>query len=129
MMLNDQLNDFGRRIGLPGLAMNDAGIAALAVSGVGELTLELAPDGSPAQGDLLFALALEAHPGTDASLLLTRALERVHWRTAPAMNCAAALVRGRLVLALRFDAERVTGAELENGLRLLLDEAARLGRA
>lgn len=39
-MLEQEINEFGRRLGLPGLELSAEGLAALDIENVGKLTLE-----------------------------------------------------------------------------------------
>ena len=125
-MLDHEIDEFGRRLGLPGLELNQEGRAALAVDGTGVLSLELGLEGSDAEGDLLMALALDPVDGEGAGgLKLLRALERFDWRNALPYAASAGLVRGHLILTVRFAQEDATAAKLENAFRWFLDEASR----
>ena len=104
-MLEQEINEFGRRLGLPGL--------------------ELSAEGLDAEGDILMVLALEGVPDTGSSgLHYAKALRRCDWRSAQPFLVSTALVHERLIYAIRFTADSATAVELENGLRYLLDQTS-----
>lgn len=121
MTTNDAISDFGRRLGLADFALDERGRAALEFDGLGSVAIERAESGSPAEGDLVLALALPATPGETPDV--GAVLGRASWEASPDLPLHAGVFHGRVVFALRFDETRVTGADLENGLRALVDAA------
>lgn len=121
MTTNDAISDFGRRLGLADLALDELGRAALEFDGLGSVTIERVPGESPAPGGLLLALALPERPGEipDVGAIL----ERAGWDASPDLPLHAGVFHERVVFALNYDETRVTGADLENGLRALIDAA------
>ena len=80
-MLEQEINEFGRRLGLPGLELSAEGLAALDIENVGKLTLERGE--GDAEGDILMVLALEGVPDAGSSgLHYAKALRRCDWRSA-----------------------------------------------
>ena len=43
-MIDYEINEFGKRLGLPGLELNGSGLASLVLDGVGTLTIEKTSD-------------------------------------------------------------------------------------
>lgn len=121
MTTNDAISDFGRRLGLTDLALDEQGRAALEFDGLGSVTIERAESGSPAEGDLVLALALPATPGETPDV--GAILERASWDASAEPPLHAGVFHGRPVFALSYDETRVTGADLENGLRTLMEAA------
>lgn len=122
-MLEQEINEFGRRLGLPGLELCAEGLAALDIENVGKLTLERGE--GDAEGDILMVLALEGVPDAGSSgLHYAKALRRCDWRSAQPFLVSTALVHERLIYAIRFAADSATAVELENGLRYLLDQTS-----
>ena len=130
-MENREIEAFGQRIGLPGLALNESDLAALEVDGLGTMTLEVLDPleaASAAERDERLLLTLALLPQGDAPARFERALERFGWRRAPQYAVRTALVQDRLVLAIEFPPEAIDAANLENGLRFLLEAAETLRR-
>ena len=75
-MLEQELNEFGRRMGLPGLSFSPDGLAALDVERMGRLHLE--KGGKPGAEELLVYLARPC-PAHDREAP-ERALELCHYR-------------------------------------------------
>ena len=122
-MLTQEIETFGRRIGLDNLHLNDSGIAEIRLEGFATLTLEarLNNERSDEPHALLLVLALEADP--DNWRRYARALERCDASHPRAYPVQTALVRDRLIYAVRFDTERLAATDLENAFRLLLEFA------
>ena len=121
-MLDLEINEFGRRLGLPGLALDDNGRAGVRFDVIGMLTLEA---GEGSEEDVLrVVLAVPVEP-SDAAVRYDAALRRVSWRSALPYSVSTALFRDQLIWSVRLPARSVTAAALENALRFLLDEAAR----
>lgn len=109
-MLTETIEEFGRGLGLPELAMNDAGAVQLTIGGVGTLLLEL-------QGEELWVtLSRQAEHQAERLADLMRA---VHWRRHPAYGLHAGFFRDRLVLTAQTNAQTVTAQDLDRILRLM----------
>ena len=124
-MKQEVIEEFGQRIGLPGLALNERGMAGLSIEGLGDFTLE------PAEGadygdedDVVLSLALEAD-ASEAGGRFLAAMKRANWREAPAPAFRAGLLHDRLVLSVRIPADEASAVRLENALRFLLEEAGK----
>lgn len=122
-MLQDELQAFGRRLGLAELSLGEAGLAALEIEDAGTLSLEMG-EGS-AEGALIMSLAAPAHD-EGAAARFRRALERLDWRLGAA-DISAGLFRGRLILAKRLPAETLCDADLDQALRELMEKMRELG--
>lgn len=122
-MLDIELDAFGRRLGLPSLELGEAGIASLVIDGLGTLSLQTGEGAS--EDELLMTLAVPLEPSTAAERYAA-ALERCGWRSGLPLPLSASLFRDHLILTVRFPADRVTAPQLENALRFISDEAARL---
>ena len=120
-MLDYELDAFGKRLGLPALALNENGLAVIAMDGIGTLTLQKGEGG--AEDMLLVALASPVDP-TESAARYRAALERSNWRTALPHPLSVALFRDMLIRTVRLPEAAVTAAGLENVLRFLMDESA-----
>src|SRR5262245_23709744 len=88
------VHDFGRTMGMAGLAFNDAGVLRLRFERSGVLSIERTPGGA--------MLRLARPVGHDATL--RRALELCHFEAVDQMRPDAGLARdGSLVFSLRID--------------------------
>ena len=118
-MIDFELNEFGRRLGMPGLELNENAAAGVTIEGLGVLTLERVetPEG---QEELLVTLARPIE-STEAARF-GALLERLDWRRHPAFAFSAGLFRDRLILSTRLNESAVTARMLENVLRALSDE-------
>ena len=120
-MIDYEINEFGKRLGLPGLELNGSGLASLVLDGVGTLTIEKTSDFM--KRELLLTLSQPIEP-TD-SARFGRLLANVNWRRRPAFKLSPAFFRHHLILTARFDDDGVTAALLENALRVMADEIGR----
>lgn len=120
-MIDEEIRDFGIRLGLDGLELNESGLATLALDGY-SLTLETGEGGC--QNRLVMTLGLPLEPAS-AAAHYREALERSSWENALSFPLSAALFRDNLLLSVATALEDVTSAHLENILRFLLDEAER----
>lgn len=111
-MLSQTIEEFGRRLGLASLALNDRGAVTLKLGALGAFTLE-------AQGDELWATL--SRPASHEEERLQALLEAVGWRRRPPFPVHAALFREQFLLSARFPTETVTAAEIEGALRFMSD--------
>lgn len=117
-MIDFELNEFGRRLGMPGLAFNAAGAAGVVIEGIGTLSLEsIEREG---RREMLVSLARTIEPSETSRY--GRLLERADWRRHPEFTFSAGLFQDRLIASLRLEEGRVTAAVLENALRFLSGE-------
>ncbi len=114
-MLEGELAEFGRRMGLPGLSFNDGGPVVLDVEGMGRLYLEKRETG----GELLVYLTrpCPAHD-TDAP---ARALALCHYRHARPFTLSGGLYREELIVLIRLDERESTAARIEQAVLLLAE--------
>lgn len=118
-MIDFELNEFGRRLGMPGLGLNESAVAGVTIEGVGLLTLERIETAN-SESELLVSLARPIK-STEA-LRYGALLERLDWRRHPPFAFSAGLFRDNLILSTRLEESAVTAAMLENVLRALSDE-------
>lgn len=118
-MIDFELNEFGRRLGMPGLELNENAAAGVTIEGLGVLTFERVetPEG---QAELLVSLSRPIE-STEAGRF-GALLERLDWRRHPVFTFSAGLFRDRLILSTRLNESAVTARMLENVLRALSDE-------
>lgn len=131
-MLEQEIAEFGRRMGLPSLALDQRGLAALDVEHMGRLHLERAeparrPRGS-AGGDpaLLVYLAAPCPPHDQEAP--ARVLELCHYRHGHPMPLAGGVHRDQYILLTRLTERETTAASLENAVKFLaamLEKVAR----
>ncbi len=119
-MIEHEIGEFGRKLGLPDLALDERGIAAMDVRGLGSFTLELR-EGTEGEDELLIHVARPVTP-SDVDLP-RRLLTRCSWRGNSQYPLAGGLHRDRLILLTRFPLSRVRASLLENAIRFLADQA------
>lgn len=120
-MLSYEINEFGKRLGLPSLGLDENDRVGLEFDGVGSISLEVQKREFGAELLLVFAKALQA----DEMKKFASLLERVNWRTNLPFALTVACFRNQLILTARFSEEAVSAVVLENALRMMLDELAR----
>lgn len=111
-MLNHELNTFGLRMGLPGLAFSPQGLVALDVSGMGRLYFE--KQQRHGEEELLVYLARPFPPHD--STLPERALALCHYRHARAFSLTAGMKGDNLILLTRLPKRQATAALLEEAV-------------
>ena len=120
-VIDFEISEFGKRLGIDGLALNDRSAAGLVIDGVGTLTLErLESPSGVGEPELLVVLSRTIEPSESARY--GALLSRIHWRRHPAAALCAGLFRNELILSTRIPQRRVTASALENTLRLLSAE-------
>ena len=108
-MLDHELNAFGLRMGLPGLARSPQGLVALDVSGMGRLYFE--KQQRHGEEELLVYLARPFPPHD--STLPERALALCHYRHARVFSLTAGMKGDSLILLTRLPERQATAALLE----------------
>lgn len=111
-MLDHELNAFGMRMGLPGLAFSPQGLVALDVSGMGRLYFE--KQQRHGQEELLVYLARPFPPHD--STLPERALALCHYRHAHVFSLTAGMKGDTLLLLTRLPERQTTAALLEEAV-------------
>lgn len=111
-MLDHELNAFGLRMGLPGLAFSPQGLVALDVSGMGRLYFE--KQQRHGEEELLVYLA-RPFPPHDRTLP-ERALALCHYRHARAFSLTAGMKGDNLILLTRLPERQATAALLEEAV-------------
>ena len=107
-MIEREIAEFGRRMGMPAFSLSPAGLAALDVERLGRLHLELAENAG--ERELLVYLA-RAVP--------RRVLERCHYRHADPMPLSGGVHKGNIVLLTRFPERQATAAGIERAVQFL----------
>ena len=105
-MIEREIAEFGRRMGMPAFSLSPAGLAALDVERLGRLHLELAENAG--ERELLVYLA-RAVPEHDVKAP-RRVLERCHYRHADPMPLSGGLHKGHIILLTRFPERQATAA-------------------
>ena len=116
-MLEQELNEFGRRMGLPGLRFSPDGLAALDVERMGRLHLE--KSGTPGAEELLVYLS-RACPAHDREAP-ERALSLCHYRHPRPFPLSAGMHGEQLIMLTRLQERDVTAANLEKTVLFLAD--------
>ena len=114
-MLEYEIEAFGHRLGLDGLALSPAGLARLDIENVGSLYLERAEERGHDELLVYLAVPLPAHDGGATR----RLLELCDYRRGFSLPVSAAEAGGRALLLTRMEESAVTAAGLENALRFL----------
>lgn len=116
-MLEQELDEFGKRMGLPGLAFNRNGLTALDVERMGRLHLE--KNARAGVEELLIYLARPC-PSHDREVT-ERALERCHYRHADPFPLSASRHNNQLILLTRLPERDTTAAAMEKAVLFLAD--------
>lgn len=116
-MLEQELNEFGRRMGLAGLSFSPDGLAALDVERMGRLHLE--KNGKPGAEELLVYLARPC-PTHDREAP-ERALSLCHYRYPRPFPLSAGMHGDQLIMLTRLREREVTAANLEKAALFLAD--------
>ena len=128
-VIDFEIGEFGKRLGIDGLSLNDRSAAGLVIAAgyaptgiaLGTLTLErLESPSGVGEPELLVVLSRTIEPSESARY--GALLSRIHWRRHPAAALCAGLFRNELILSTRIPQRRVTASALENTLRLLSAE-------
>ena len=114
-MIEREIAEFGRRMGMPAFSLSPAGLAALDVERLRRLHLELAE--SAGERELLVYLA-RAVPEYDVKAP-RRVLERCHYRHADPMPLSGGVHKGNIVLLTRFPERQATAAGIERAVQFL----------
>lgn len=111
-MLEREISEFGRRMGMPGFALPESGVAALDVEKLGRLYLER----TEAQEVFVYlALSISHHD----TAVVRRALELCSYAHAHPWLLSAGVHAGQLVFLIRLHEREVTAASLENAIHFL----------
>ena len=114
-MLEYERAEFGRRMGLGSLSLNERGMAQLDISGLGSFFLEMR-DGPGCRWLLMYLCA--PADGHDPARV-RRLLRMCDFRRNLPFPLAAGLYKGKSVLLSRMEERRVTASAIENTLRFL----------
>ncbi|MCR4666080.1 MAG: type III secretion chaperone SycN [Desulfovibrio sp.] len=115
--MQSAVEEFGRRLGMPSLTVGPEGLAALDISDVGRLTLEILSKSG--QEELLVYLSRPV-PAHDRDLA-KRALAFCHFSTPRPFALWAGIYKDDLILLTRFSEREATGQVLENAALFLTD--------
>lgn len=116
-MTDYEIEAFGRRLGLTGLALDESGRVSLKLSDLGELTLTETDGG--------LRLTLSRAQSSDDTAPYERLLASIDWHKNPPFLVQAAFFRRHLILSLALEDAEVTAAGLENALRFAVQELNR----
>ena len=113
-MLDYELNEFGRRLGLSGIDLS-GGPLSMGIEGIGTLTLEVrdAPEGR----ELLVMLSAP-FPESDTERLRAL-LAASDWRSNPPYTVSTGALRDKAFALVRIPEDEVKAAAVENALRYL----------
>lgn len=114
-MLDHEIAEFGRRMGMPAFALSQGGLAALDVEGLGRLHLELNTD----TDELLVYVALPIPPHDTAAP--RRVLDLCDYRHGYPMPLSGGVYKDQIVLLTRMPAGMASAADIENAVRFLAD--------
>jgi len=124
MMLEQTLNEFGRRMGLPGLTLGAGGLAALDVQHMGRLHLERYDRGTETELLIYLARAVPAHDRDIAG----RILELTHYRHPRSFALSAGIHNDQALVLIRLPERQVTVSNVEKAVLLLAESMDRIIR-
>ncbi len=122
MLLQSAVEEFGQRLGMPALAVENEGVTALDISGVGRLYLEIS---SKSGHEELLAYLTRPVPPHDRNVA-RRALDYCHYRHAWPLPLWAGMHKDNLVVLTRFSEREATGQALENAAIFLAESLNRI---
>ncbi|MBQ7739040.1 MAG: CesT family type III secretion system chaperone [Desulfovibrionaceae bacterium] len=116
-MINNAISQFGQRMGLPALALDEHGLAALDVDGVGRIHLEM--NNAENHNEFLIYLSTPVPPhDTD---LPKRALNLAHYKHGHPYNISTGLNNDNLIIIASLTESEVTVQNLENAVIFLMN--------
>lgn len=121
-MLEHELTEFGRRMGMAEFALNENGLAALMVEGLGTLYLEKTGERNDAELLVYVAVPMEEH---DVEMP-AKVLALCDYRRAHIMPLTGGVHNGQVVLLTRHREEQVSAALLENSVLFLAQKLDQL---
>lgn len=116
-MLDQEIAEFGRRMGIPSLSLGQGDLLALDVDRMGRLHLEKRNDPVRGESELLVYLAAPCPPHDRTAA--ARVLDLCHYRHGHPMPLSGGVHRDRFVLLTRMPERTVTAAGLENAAKFL----------
>lgn len=117
-MIEREIAEFGRRMGMSDFSLSEEGLAALDVERLGRLYLERGPDQPERYDRDLLVYLTRPVPDYDAKAP-HRVLERCHYRYADPLPLSGGVHSGRIVLLTRFPERETTAAGIERAVRFL----------
>ncbi len=117
MLLEHELEEFGRRLGMSSLSLSPEGRACLDIENIGRFHLELTESGG---GRTLMVYLSAPLPPYDAGAA-RRMLELGDYRKALPLPVSAGVFSGRGILLVRLDEAEATAANIENAFRFLAE--------
>lgn len=116
-MLEQELSEFGRRMGLPGLTFGPGGLAALDVEHMGRLHLEKSEQRGATELLIYLARPCPAHDRE----VPERALALCHYRYPRPFPLSAGMHGDQLIMLTRLAEREATAANMEKAVLLLAD--------
>lgn len=116
-MLERELNEFGRRMGLPGLNFGPDGLVALDVERMGRLHLERGGRAGAEELLLYLSRPFPAHDGEAPE----RALTLCHYRYPRPFPLSAGIHGEQLIMLTRLTERETTAANMEKAVLMLAD--------
>ena len=113
-MLERELAEFGRRLGMANLALHENGVTVLEIESLGRLCLEQ-------DGDDLLIYMTASVPESDREAP-RRVLERCDYRYAHPFTLVGGLYKSRIMLLVRLPQQRISAVQIENAARFLAEE-------
>ena len=113
-MLDYELNEFGKRLGLSGIDLRE-GPMSLDIEGIGTLTLET----REREGERELLVMLTAPVPESDTEKLHALLAAADWRSNPPYTVSTGALRDKVFALVRIPEEEVKAAAVENALRYL----------
>ena len=117
-MIEREITEFGRRMGMPDFSLSERGLAALDVERLGRLHLERGPERPGRHDRELLIYLTRPVPDYDAKAP-RRVLARCPYRPAAPLPLSGGVHDGRIVLLTRFPEREATAAGIEQAVRFL----------
>ena len=123
-MLEQEIAEFGRRMGLPSLTLGDGGLLALDVERMGRLHLEKSEQGSNCELLIYLAAPCPSHDKEAPA----RVLDLCHYRHGHPLPLTGGVHKDQYVLLTRLNEQEVTAAALENAVKFLAGMLAKVSQ-
>ena len=116
-MIEHEIQAFGRRLGMEGLALNHDGMAQLDIEGIGSFFLERQEKG----GQRYLLVYLSASVQDYDVEAYRRLLAHCDYRRAYPLPLSSGVFSGKAVLLTYLDEHTATAADIENAFRFLAE--------
>lgn len=124
-MIRQQVTEFGRRLGMPSLELDNNGMAALDVERIGRLCLELQESADRQREPSLLVYIIVPSPSHD-NTLPAKVLDMCHYRHGHLLPLVGGIHKEQLMLLTRLGERETSAAQIETAAHFLASMMAKL---